>query len=283
MSWKAIALGTVLVIVIAWNAAVYFADRQIAAKRYDGVYDSCHKVWSSRGLYDTKQERNSLTAFRRAFEAGAHGVEVDFSYDADSDRFIIGHGHPRKGPDGRTVYTEKEGGLFTLETLFRELGEEHAFWLDFKNLDHLSSEETQKAIRRLESIAVNGNVHDRLYIEGSNPLRLSLYTDAGFKTLLGTFPLADSNPVASIVLNAYKMIYAVFDITGIAMNYGSVDKPIYGENTRKQLGMIPAFVFHIPDDPSLLQELVHNSHVRVMLVGRDISIDRFAVTACGRE
>ena len=283
MSWKAITLGSVLLIVIAWNAAVAFADRQLEKRPYDGVYDSCHKVWSSRGLYDTKEERNSPTAFRRAFEAGAHGVEVDFSYDTATDRFIIGHGHPRKGPDGKPVYTEKEGGLFTLEDLFRELGEGHAFWLDYKNLDHLSVEETQKAIRRLGTIAVNGSVHDRLYIEGSNPLRLSMYTDAGFKTLLGTFPLPDSNPFASIVVSAYKLLFAAFNITGIAMNYGSIDKPIYGENTQKQLGNLPVFVFHIPDDPSLLQQLVHNRHVRVMLVGRDISIDRFAVTACGER
>lgn len=259
MSWKAIILGAVLLIVIAWNAAVAFADLQLEKRPYDGVYDSCHKVWSSRGLYDTKEERNSPTAFRRAFKAGAHGVEVDFSYDTATDRFIIGHGHPRKGLDGRPVYTKKEGELFTLELLFRELGEGHAFWLDYKNLDHLSVEATQKAIRRLKTIAVNGNVHDRLYIEGSNPLRLSLYTDAGFKTLLGTFPLPDSNPFASIVLDAYKLLFAAFNITGTAMNYGSIDTPIYGENTQKQLGNLPVFVFHIPDDPSLLQQLAHNA------------------------
>jgi len=283
MSKKQIVLAAVLLIVIAWNAAVYVADRQLEERSNAGVYDSCHKVWSSRGLYDSKEESNSLTAFRRAFEKGAHGVEVDFSYDVASDRFIIGHGHPKIGPDGKPVYTEKEGGLFTLETLFKEAGEEHAFWLDFKNLDHLSTEETRKAIRRLETIAADGNVHDRLYIEGSNPLRLSMYTDAGFKTILGIFPLPDANPVASVVISAYKLLYTAFNITGIGMNYGTVDRPIYAERTQKQLGHIPVFVFHIPDDPALLQNLVHDPDVRVMLVGRDVSIDRFAVTACGEH
>jgi hypothetical protein len=282
MSKKTIVFAVLLLLlVIAWNIAVYYADRTLQTRRYDTVYDSCHKIWSSRGLYHTKEERNTLTSFGRAFAHGAHGAEVDFSYDVAMDRFIVGHGHPKKGPDGRFVYTQKAGGLLTLETLFERLGEGHAFWLDYKNLDDLGVEETEKAIRRLKVITSDGTLRERLYIEGSNPLRLSLYTDAGFNTILGIHPLSERNPFSSIVINGYKMLYVYSNITGIALGYGSVERPVYGEATSKRLGSIPVFLFHVPDDKVLLQRLVNTPNVRALLAGRDVSIDRFGITACG--
>lgn len=281
MSKKSIALTVILLAGITWNLAVFYVDRELQRRSYPDVYDDCHKVWSSRGLYRDKSEQNSVTAFQRAFDRGASGAEVDFHYDVAMDRFVISHDHPRKGPDGRFVYPEKEGGLLTLESLLQRVGEGHAFWLDYKNLDKLSVKETEQAIRRLQAItAGDAALRGRLYIEGSNPLRLSMYTDAGFKTILGIHPLPESNPVASIVVNAYKIAYTFMNITGIALAYGAVENPIYGKATRKRLGPVPIFLFHVPDDAALLRSLMGEANVRALLVGRDVSIDRFAVNAC---
>ena len=106
---KVIAFGAVAAVVVLWNITVWYVDDQLAKRDFAAVYDNCHKVWSSRGLYNTHDERNSITAFRRAFKQGAYGAEVDFHYDVKTDRFIISHGHPKKDANGDYVYPKKEG------------------------------------------------------------------------------------------------------------------------------------------------------------------------------
>ena len=184
-----------------------------------------------------------------------------------------------KRNDGTLIYTKKDGKLLTMEKLLQTVGEGHYFWLDYKNLDKLSDKETQAGIERLLSIT-QGSIRNRIYIEGSNPLRLSMYTDAGFKTILGIHPLRESNPFSLIVINAFKIVYYFTNISGIALPYGSKDDPIYGEETAKSLASIPVFLFHVPDDKELLYKLVDKKSVRVILVGRDLSINRFDINAC---
>ena len=279
---KKTAITFVLLIsaVAAWNILVAYVDKELSGREHKGVYQSCHKIWAARGLYNSHDERNSITSFRRAFEHGTQGGEVDFSYDVKMNRFIVSHGHPKKDADGNFIYPKKEGELLTLEHLFQAAGEGHYFWLDYKNLEHLSAEETRLAIARLLDITEENGLRERLYIEGSNPLKLSRYTQAGFKTILGVHPLPQSNPFASIVINAYKVAYSFTDITAVALGYGSIDDPVYGEDTEKSFGSIPIFLFHVPDNEALLQSLVRKNGVRVILVGRDKSIDRYSINSC---
>ena len=107
-----------------------------------------------------------------------------------------------------------------------------------------------------------------------------MYTDAGFKTLLGIHPLSEWNPFASIVLGAYKLAAALQNATAVAMPYGSVEQPIYGPKFREAFGDIPVFLFHVPDEKALLFRLLGDPDVRVLLVGRDKSIARFDLDAC---
>lgn len=277
---KVIAFGVVAALVILWNITVWHVDEQLAKRDFSAVYENCHKIWSSRGLYNTHDERNSITAFRRAFERGAYGAEVDFHYDAKTDRFIISHGHPKKDANGDYIYPKKEGRILTLEALFRAAGEGHHFWLDYKNLEHLTAAETEQAINRLLSITEEDAIRDRLYIEASNPLALSEYTDAGFKTILGIHPLAEKNIFSSVVVNAYKIAYYFNNITALAMPYGSVENPVYGKRAEERFGAIPVFLFHVPAEELLLDEIVRKNSVRVILAGRDKSIDRFDIDNC---
>ena len=280
MSKKTISLVLLLVAVIVWNLTIVYVDKQLKDNNDDSVYDSCHKVWVARGLYTTHSEQNSIVSMKRAFTEGASGVEVDLYYDVKMDRFIISHDKPVKDKEGNLIYTEKNGKLLTLDKLLQSVGEGHHFWLDYKNLDKLNVQETEHAIKRLLHITSKGLLRESLYIEGSNPFRLSMYTDAGFKTILGIHPLRESSLFSSIVINGYKLGYYFSNITGVALAYGSIDDPIYGEKTEKSLGAIPSFLFHVPDDKELLHTLVSKSAVRALLVGRDVSINRFDINSC---
>ena len=275
-----VVIALLVLLLLVWNLTLYYVDGQLSQRTYPEVYDDCHKVWSSRGLYNSHDERNSITSFRRAFEHGATGAEVDFSYDVRMDRFVVGHAHPKKDAEGNYIYAKKDGAILTLERLFDAVGEKHYFWLDYKNLEHLSKEETAAAIQRLIKITRDGGLRERLYIEASNPLSLPAYTEAGFKTILGIHPLAEENVLSSIVVNGYKLAYFFNDITAIAMPYGSVERPIYGKMTEKTLDDIPLFLFHVPDDKNVLKRVNDISMVRVILVGRDKSINRFTENNC---
>lgn len=256
------------------------AERTLLAWDARGVWDSCHKIWSPRGLYRERGEQNSVEAFRRAFSAGARGAEVDVHYDVSSDRFVVAHDHPVEDEAGRLVYTRAGGRLLTLEELFAAVGDEHSFWIDFKNLDRLSAAETGRAIARLLRLTEAGGLRDRCYVEGSNPLRLADYGDAGLRTILGIHPPPESRWYSSAVLDAYTVALWLSRASGVALAYGPKDDPQYGEEAARRLGRVPVFLFHVPDDRELLEDLVGRPEVRVVLVGKGVSTDRFAITAC---
>lgn len=275
-----ISIAVMVLVVVTWNITVAYVDAKLQQKDNQGVYESCHKIWAARGLYNSLADQNSIGSMQRAFEHGAQGAEVDLHYDVKMDLFIISHDHPTHDGDGNLVYTKKDGILLTLQAFLQTVGHGRWFWIDFKNLDKLSVTETESAIGRLLEITQEGGIRERLYIEGSNPLRLSMYTDAGFKTILGIHPLRDNNPFASIEMNAFKIAYYFRNITGIAMAYGGVNDPIYGDNAEKLFGSIPIFLFHVPDHRELLYSLMEKPNVRVVLVEKNLSINRYAVNGC---
>lgn len=274
---KKIIFVVLITLILIFNLTVNYIDNNISKKQDSTIYNLEHKIWAARGLYKNRAEQNSIVSINRAFENGALGVEVDFFYDVAMNRFIVSHDHPTKDKNGKLIYTTKNGELLTLEKLFIQTAKNHYFWLDYKNLDKLSDAQTYKAIERLEEISKIYSTKERIYIEGSNPLKISLYTDAGFKTILGIHPLHESVIFSSVVINAYKIAYFFRNITALAMPYGSVENPIYGKNTQENLKNIPVFLFHIPDDENLLRDLVQKDDVRVMLVGRDQSINRYYI------
>ncbi|NOR51562.1 MAG: hypothetical protein GQ470_02985, partial [Gammaproteobacteria bacterium] len=144
----------------------------------------------------------------------------------------------------------------------------------------LGPEQTQAAIARLKLISASGNLRERIYIEGADPINLPLYRQAGFNTIFDIHPPKDNLPITSLVMNIYKVAFYFGGHTVIGMTHGSVDEPIYGPDTQKSLGNIPTFLYHVPDNSGLLERLVVNDSVRVMLVGRDLSIDRFNNGLC---
>jgi len=269
-----IILIIIIMLVALWNGTIEYIDKHIDEKYDKTVYNSKDKIWIARGLYNNRDEEDSVTSTKRAFDKGATGVEIDFYYDTKMDKFIVDHDKPKKDKDGNLIYLKKDGKLLTLEELFLKTGKGHYFYLDYKNLDRITFDQTKKAIERLEKITKFDNIKQRVYIEGSNPFKVEQYTNAGFKTLLGIHPLPESNPFSSIVINGYKIAYYFRNITALAMGYGTKENPIYGEKTEKLLKGIPLFLFHTPMDEKFLRKLVEKKDVKQILPGSGVSIDR---------
>ncbi|MCL9780300.1 hypothetical protein M9194_02500 [Vibrio sp. S4M6] len=280
---KKLILGIVVVVAVSIYGLNRYVEKQLDTMAHTNAYNECHKIWSARGLYPTRSEENTIASFQRAFDAGATGAEVDFFYDPGSETFYVTHNDIIRNPDGSI----KDPNALTLEQLLSHFGNQYYWWLDYKNLGRISDEQTQDSIKRLQVIADKiPGIKDKLYIEGSNPLMLSVYTQAGFKTILALDLLPASNPLSEYLVNLYKIAYYFSDITVVASRAThrvNPDNPKYTTRIQEQFSNIPIFLFHTPDDPEYLQELMADPLVRVILVGAGQSIDRFDVHNCPVE
>ena len=254
-----------------------YVDIRLKDRSYKEVYSDCFKVWAARGLVLDGPEitqngtQNSIESIQRAFDKGAKGTEVDVHYDAAMGKFIVAHDKP---------YQLKNGSLLTLESLFEATGGSSYYWLDFKKLRHLNDIELAQSVLELERITQIHNVKNKIYVEGEAPFSLAKYRDAGFNTIFDTHPLPDSNLLTPPIINLYKMVYYFGGFTVMAMNYGGIDDPFYGQRTRKSLGNIPVFLYHVYDIPQVLKMISRLEAVRVILV-LDHSLDRYGLNACG--
>jgi hypothetical protein len=269
------AAATVLVLVVAYLSLVALLDSGLAGLTYDGVYDGCRKVWATRGLVVNdpggSASSNTVTTIQRAFDHGAVGTEVDVFYDVDSGRFVVSHDRPYQLNDGR---------LLTLEELFAEVGIRGFFWLDLKRLGPLTSAQSRAAAARLEEVArMSGVPQGKIYVEGEDPLNLGSFRDAGFRTIFDTHPLPDDNVFSPLVVNLYKAAFYLGRFSVMAMAYGEVSAPVYGPATRRGLGGIPIFVYHVPDDRNLLAELSSIPEIRV-IIDQDHSADHYGLDSC---
>lgn len=273
----------IFLLVVIYLTTLEYVDDKLSKKKFSNIYDSCHKVWAARGLYEHRSTQNSIPSLQSAFSLGVKGVEIDTHFDIKTGRFIIVHDHPIKDKNGELTYPDKKGYLDTFISFFSSVQPSPYFWLDFKNLDKLDEVQTQQAIKRLWDIFGSSSLTKQMYIEGSSPWILEKYTNAGFNTILGIHPLYENRPFAGFVLNIYKMVFYFHNISAIAMPYGYADNPVYGKSIRKNLGQIPVFLFHVPDIEPLIKNLVDNPNVRVVLVGKDLSVNRYFINSCNQK
>lgn len=265
----------ILLLAAVFIGVGYYVDFQLAKKNNADVYNDCHKVWTARGLYGDGVDQNSIESIGAAFSQGAKGVEVDIRYDVKLKDFIVSHDYP---------YNLKNGKILTLEKLFEALGDDHYFWLDYKKLRHLDEQQTQQAIDRLYEISQKNGLKDRIYIENEAPVNLSKYRDAGFHTIFDTSPVAESLPVLSaFMITGYKMFYYFGGHSVMAMNYGTVDDPIFGVRTQGRLKNVPVFLYHLPVDEDLFDEMLELTNVRVFLVGNNQSVNFHNKTSCPKS
>lgn len=269
-------LTIILLLVMSFTLAVRYVDKQLDSRTYPGVYDDCHKVWATRGLVlegpaimpDGTQ--NSIESIQLAFDRGARGTEVDVHFDTDTGKFMVAHDIP---------YNLKNGGLLTLEELFRSTAGERYFWIDFKKIRKLSDEELDASVAELDRITRKFGIKKWIYVEGETPFSLAAYRDAGFNTILDAHPRSDNNLFTPVIIGFYKLVFYFGDFTVMAMSYGPMDDPRYGPRTQRSLGSIPLFVYHIEDEAEALDRLQKVHGVRVILIA-DHSVDRYQLDSC---
>ena len=261
----------VCIVAISYFGIVSYVDYRLADKDFADAYSSCAKVFSARGLYETAATQNSIESIGRAFARGAPGAEVDVRFDTELKQFIVSHDLP---------YNLKNGKLLTLEALMGASEKDRVFWLDFKNLRDLDDKQLADAVRDLTQMTVPLGMKSNVYIEGSDPLNLPAFRDAGFPTMFDTFPLPESHFLSTISINLYKIAYYFGDYTVMSMNYGSRQDPIYAGRNKERLGNIPVFIYHIPVNEELIDELVATPQVRVLLIGNNESVDFHDKLSC---
>jgi glycerophosphoryl diester phosphodiesterase len=274
--WLIFAVMGLLVAI--FHLLVAYVDMHLEQRAEKPLYNECHKVWAARGLVEGGHEithtgeQNSIESITRAFSRGAPGVEVDVHFDTDSGRFIVSHDYP---------YNLKNGAILTLEELFSATGNNYYFWLDFKKLRHLGDADLVRSVSELERLSQKFDLKSKLYVEGEAPFSLAVYRNAGFNTIFDTHPINDDHPLATTVINLYKLVYYFghFDVMGMNYYFGDGRDPIYGSRTRRLLAGIPVFIYHVPDDPAILRELVLDTAVRVILVLHH-NLDRYGFNAC---
>jgi hypothetical protein len=79
------------------------------------------------------------------------------------------------------------------------------------------------------------------------------------------------------------MVYFFSSSTALAMQYGKKENPKYTQTTAKNLKGIPQFIFHVPIDKNLVTTLMKNRDIRVLLVGRDKSVNFGDIDSCGKN
>ncbi len=249
----------------------YYVDSRLASKVYPNSYNDCHKVWTARGLYGGGVDQNSIESIRHAFDEGAMGVEVDIRYDLELKDYIVSHDYP---------YNKKNGKILFLSELFDALGDHHFFWLDFKAIRRLTEEQAIEAAARLTAISQKNDLKNRIYIESSNPTNLSLFKQAGFHSIFDTQPAPSNHFLAPFMITMYKIFFYFGDYSVMGMEYGELKNPIYGSETRKRLGNIPVFLYHLPVDEDLINEILRLKAVRVFIVGNNQSVNFHSKNAC---
>ncbi len=262
--------------VVGYFLILFHVDRQLAQRDYAGVYQSCFKVWATRGLVvdrrpDDSTAGNSIVSVRRAFAAGAEGVEVDVYYDVQLGKFVVSHDRPYNRQD--------DGTLLYLEQLLEASGAGRYFWLDLKKLGKLTRQEAGQAARRLVEISTKYDLLSRIYVEGEDPINLSAMRRGGIRTIFDTQPLPEKYPFTRFVLSVYRLAYYFGDFTVMAMNAGDADAPIYGSTARRSLRHVPVFIYHVPETSEALQPLLENENVRVIIL-RDHTSNKYSLDAC---
>jgi len=251
-----------------------YVDYKLKTKDLSDVYSDCHKVWTARGIYSDGIDENSIESIGHAFSEGALGVEVDVFYDVELNDYIVSHNYP---------YQLKHGRILHLSEIFDALGDDHYFWLDFKKLRRLSKPQALQAVQRLQQISQKNNLPQRIYVEGETPINLAWFRKAGFHTIFDTHPAPSGTLLAVAMITLYKILYYFGNHSVMGMEYGSLERPVYGLATRKRLGRVPVFLYHVPVNESLVDDLLKIDAVRAFIVGNNQSVNFHHKNDCNRD
>tara|TARA_R110002072_G_scaffold23949_1_gene81871 strand:+ start:49816 stop:50586 length:771 start_codon:yes stop_codon:yes gene_type:complete len=209
-----------------------------------------NKVLAHAGYFkDLKNGPNSIESFNLAKEKGAIGTELDVIYDIETQKFVVSHDFPYKEHNGRLLY---------LDSVFATYGNQFVYWLDFKNLKNLKSDETEKSCENLiELINEKGINKDHVLIESTELSMLAHFTSKGFYTSWWVLP--EKSRYRSILRNyKYKLYYRLGKFSSLSMPYK------YYPRIEESMKNIPINLWTVNDEEKF-KEFYENDKVKILL------------------
>lgn len=214
-------------------------------------YDGCQKVWAHRGFAKIKAG-NSIPAFEQAFALGAKGVELDIHYDAQQDRFVISHNYP---------YDLKDGKLLFLDEVFVAVGQQGYFWIDFKNLQHMSRSEAESVAPKLIALLTKYNLQHKIIVESKSAGNLTAFSQRGIAT---SYWLGGVNRQTGTVARlgkifSYKLRFLRGHFSAI-----SIDAENFTPEMQSAFSNVPVHLFTL-DDPNEILRYQAIKNIRIIL------------------
>lgn len=240
--------------IVTFASVMGFIDFKFSRLKPKTMYSGCFKVWAHRGFFKENME-NSIEAFNKAFDLGAVGTELDIFYDLEIKDYVVSHDYP---------YHLQNGRILKLEEVFKSVGERGYFWLDFKNLNSLSSQNAKSALSKLLDLLEKHTLTKKVFVESTDPNNLSVFSKAGLHTSYWIAPIENRN-FFSFWFNIYKYkldcLYGNF--SGLSMHFGNfIGK--YGKKVEKIFSPVPIYVFTINDKDQLM-EFIFKENVKIIL------------------
>lgn len=268
LPWVRGAVAALAALVVAFVAFNLWLDHQFR-QPHPVFYTDCHKVWGHRGHPEPPEIiENTIPSYRRAFDLGAPGVEMDVRYDRNLHQYYIGRydrGAPPP-PDQR----------LTLDEVFAAVGDRGYFWLDTKTIHYMTPEEARQAAQDMAALLDKYGLRQRAIIESDTPSNLVYFARAGLHTSYWIFNIDESAFPKTPwglwwTLVRIKQNYIRGGFSAISLDVRFY-KPLVAFMLRG--ARIHLFTVNAPED---LRLWVRRKEVRVILT----DTDRYDITACG--
>ncbi len=231
-------------------------------------YTGCRKVWGHRGHPEPPAiAENTIASYRRAFDLGAAGVEMDVRYDPERREYFIGRYDRGAAPP--------PGQRLLLEDVFAAVGARGYFWLDIKTIGYLTPDQAQRAADDLAVLLQRYGLRERAIVESDAPDRLQFFARAGLHTSYWIFNVDEE----AFPNTPWDLWWALVQVKRNYIRGGfsaiSMDRRFYTPMVAWMLRGARIHLFtvnHLPD----LRQLVANEQVRVILT----DTAHYDLTAC---
>ena len=220
-------------------------------------YTDCYKVWGHRGHPEPPEiPENTIASYRRAFDLGAPGVEMDVRYDADQREYFIGrydHGDP-----------PPENERLMLDDVFAAVGDRGYFWLDTKTIHYMTPEEAGQAAADMRVLLDRHGLRQRAIIESDTPENLAYFAREGLHTSYWIFNIDEDRFPKTLWGQWRAMVRVQKHYIDGGFSAISLDKRFYTPVVAWMLRGARVHLF-TSDDRNELESLARRDQVRVIL------------------
>ncbi len=231
-------------------------------------YTDCRKVWGHRGHPEPPDiPENTIASYRRAFDLGAPGVEMDVRYDPQRGEYFIGrYDRGQEPPPGQRLL---------LQQVLEAVGQRGYFWLDIKTIRYLSPDQARQAAHDLAALLDAYGARDRAIVESDRPENLAYFARAGLHTSYWIFNIDED----AFPRTPWGLWWALVQVKENYIRGGfsaiSMDRRFYTPMVAWMLYGARVHLFTVDDEASL-RALVRRPQVRVILT----NTARYDITAC---